>query len=136
MVGLATFTIVSNADVPLYEANLGQTPKREDAAHLQEFVAHAALDVVDERRWETPQTNLKLVDRFNDLYTYAWVTAGGCRFLLLHDARNEENVRSFFDEVHQLYLRVALNPFHTPRTPIENEVFDRRVRQAARRYFP
>ena len=77
-----------------------------------------------------------LVERFNDLYTYAWVTAGGCRFLLLHDARNEENVRSFFDEVHQLYLRVALNPFHTPRTPIENEVFDRRVRQAARRYFP
>ena len=56
--------------------------------------------------------------------------------MLLHDARNEENVRSFFDEVHQLYLRVALNPFHTPRTPIENEVFDRRVRQAARRHFP
>ena len=97
---------------------------------------HAAQDFVEERMWETNGPYLKLVDRFNDLYTYAWITAGGCKFLLLHDARNEENVRSFFDEVHQLYLRVALNPFHTPRTPIENEVFDRRVRQAGRRYFP
>ena len=162
MVGLATFMIVSREDVPLYEADLvkgleasssavahspggaaspaghpgAQAQKRDDAAHLHQFVMHAAQDFVEERMWETNGMYLKLVDRFNDLYTYAWVTASGCRFLLLHDARNEENVRSFFDEVHQLYLRVALNPFHTPRTPIENEVFDRRVRQAARRYFP
>ena len=113
-----------------------QAQRRDDAAHLHQFVMHAAQDFVEERMWETNGPYLKLVDRFNDLYTYAWVTAGGCKFLLLHDARNEENVRSFFDEVHQLYLRVALNPFHTPRTPIENEMFDRRVRQAGRRYFP
>jgi hypothetical protein len=136
MVGLATFTIVSNADVPLYEANLGQTPKREDAAHLQEFVAHAALDVVDERRWETPQTNLKLVDRFNDLLVYAHVTAGGTRFVLLHDARNEESVRAFFADVHELYVKAALNPFHDADAPIECAAFDDRVRALGRKYFP
>ena len=28
------------------------------------------------------------------------------RFLLLHDGRGEEQVKSFFTEVHELYLKV------------------------------
>ena len=52
--------------------------------------------------------DLKLVDRFNDLLVYAFVTAGESRFLFLHDQRNEENVRDFFHEVHELYLRIQL----------------------------
>ena len=52
------------------------------------------------------------------LLVYAFVTAGGARFLLLHDVRNEENVKNFFHEVHELYLRVALDPFHDARAPI------------------
>ena len=44
MVGLATFMIVSREDVPLYEADLGGggAPKKDDAAHLHQFVMHAA----------------------------------------------------------------------------------------------
>ena len=91
--------------------------RKDDAAHLHQFVMHAALDFVDERQWETGAMNLKLVDRFNDLLVYAFVTAGGARFLLLHDVRNEENVKNFFHEVHELYLRVALDPFHDARAP-------------------
>ena len=138
MVGLATFMIVSREDVPLYEADLGGggAPKKDDAAHLHQFIMHAALDFVDERQWETGAMNLKLVDRFNDLLVYAFVTAGGARFLLLHDVRNEENVKNFFREVHELYLRVALDPFHDARTPIASPVFDARVRGVARRHFP
>jgi hypothetical protein len=67
MVGLATFMIVSRSDVPLYEADLGSGPKKDDAAHLHQFVMHAAQDFVEERMWETPSMNLKLVDRFNDM---------------------------------------------------------------------
>ena len=92
---------------------------------------HAALDFVDERQWETNAMNLKLVDRFNDLLVYAFVTAGGSRFLLLHDQRNEENVRNFFHDVHELYLKILLNPFHSPRAPIVDETFDARVRGRA-----
>jgi hypothetical protein len=33
------------------------------------------------------------------MLVYAFVTAGGARLLLLHDARNEENVKNFFYEV-------------------------------------
>lgn len=146
MVGLATFMIVSREDVPQYECDFGGSGaqaaggapggKKEDAAHLHQFVMHAALDFVDERQWETNAMNLKLVDRFNDLLVYAFVTAGGSRFLFLHDQRNEENVRDFFHEVHELYLRIQLNPFHSRRAPIEDETFDARVRESARRHFP
>lgn len=146
MVGLATFMIVSKEDVPQYECDFsasgaqaaGYAPggKKDDAAHLHQFVMHAALDFVDERAWETNTMNLKLVDRFNDLLVYAFVTAGGTRFLLLHDQRNEENVRNFFHDVHELYLKILLNPFHSPRAPIVDETFDARVRESAKRHFP
>lgn len=134
MGSLATFVIVSKADLPLYEADLGTGTKKEDAAHLHQFVIHAAQDFVEERMWETPMMNLKLVDRFNEMMVYGFVTAGGARFLLLHDVRNEENVKNFFYEVHELYLRVMLNPFHTPRTPITSPVFDARVRSISRKH--
>lgn len=146
MVGLATFMIVSKEDVPQYECDFGASReqaagyapggKKDDAAHLHQFVMHAALDFVDERAWETNTMNLKLVDRFNDLLVYAFVTAGGTRFLLLHDQRNEENVRNFFHDVHELYLKILLNPFHSPRAPIVDETFDARVRESAKRHFP
>ena len=134
MVGLATFMIVSREDVPLYEADLGSGPKKDDAAHLHQFVLHAAQDFLEERMWETPSMNLKLVDRFNDLLVYGFCTAGGARFLFLHDMRNEENIKNFFYEVHELYLRIILNPFHTPRTPITSTVFDARVRSISRKH--
>lgn len=68
------------------------------------------------------------------MLVYAFCTAGGARFLMLHDVRNEENVKNFFYEVHELYLRVVLSPFHSSRTPIASSVFDARVRAASRRH--
>jgi hypothetical protein len=47
------------------------------------------------------------VDRFNNLQVTAYVTAGGTRFLLLHDGKNDDSIRAFFTEVHELYLRVS-----------------------------
>jgi hypothetical protein len=146
MVGLATFMIVSREDVPQYECDLSGSgshaaqgtsgSKKDDFAQLHEFLMHAALDFVDERQWETTSMNLKVVDRCDESLVYAFVTAGGARFLFLHDQRNEENVRTFFHEVHELYVRLALDPFHSTRAPVLNETFDARVRQCAKRHFP
>ena len=55
--------------------------------------------MVDETVWATPQINLKGVDKFNDYYISAYVTAGHMRMMLLHDVRNEDGIRSFFQEV-------------------------------------
>jgi len=78
---------------------------------------------------------LKVVDRHNELLVSAYVTPGGGRFMLLHDGRNDDGIRGFCAEVHELYVKVLLNPFYTPHTRIESRDFDARVRALARRYI-
>ena len=39
----------------------------------------------------------------------AYVTAAHIKFLLLHDGRGEDAVKSFFREVYDAYLRVGVN---------------------------
>jgi hypothetical protein len=51
---------------------------------------------------------LQTVDRFNNLFVTAYVTPGNARFLLLHEGKNDEAIRTFFTEVHELFLRVSL----------------------------
>eukprot|EP00887_Chlorella_sp_A99_P006256 scaffold3.g6256.t1 len=53
----------------------------------------------------------------------AYTTASHVRFLLLHDGRGDELVKSFFRDVYELYLRVMLNPFFTPTTRITSLLF-------------
>ena len=38
----------------------------------------------------------------------AYVTPGGARLLLLHESRNEEGIKAFFTEAHELYIKVRL----------------------------
>lgn len=78
---------------------------------------------------------LRVVDRHENQLVSAYVTPGGYRFMLLHEGRNDEGIRGFFTEVHELLLKAALNPFHVPHGRIEAREFDGRVRSAARRHL-
>lgn len=53
-----------------------------------------------------PRRYLKVVDRHESQMVSAYVTPGGYRFMLLHESRNEEGIRAFFQEVHELLLKV------------------------------
>ena len=56
---------------------------------------------------------LGLVDSFGDRFVYAHVTAGGTRFLMLHDRCNDhtkESVRNFFSEIAEVYVKVRDPP--------------------------
>lgn len=79
---------------------------------------------------------LKVVDRVEHQAVSAYVTPGGYRFMLLHEGTraNEEGIRVFFSDVHELLLKVLLNPFYTPHTRIEAREFDARVKALARRH--
>jgi hypothetical protein len=78
------FVIVGHKDNPVYELDLSKASheKQEDGKkHLNQFIAHAALDLVDETKWKTNSLYLKTVDRFNDLTVAGFVTAS--RILLI-----------------------------------------------------
>jgi glycosylphosphatidylinositol transamidase (GPIT) subunit GPI8 len=79
--------------------------------------------------------HLGVVDRFNSLQVSAFTTATRIKFLLLHEGRSDDLVKSFFRDVYELYLRVMLNPFHTPTSKITTPLFHQKVRQLARSYF-
>ncbi|EFH65549.1 predicted protein [Arabidopsis lyrata subsp. lyrata] len=144
MANTACFIIVGRNDIPIYEAEVGSAAKltpilsiwqREDAAQLHQFILHAALDVVQDLAWTTSAMFLKSVDRFNDLVVSVYVTAGHTRLMLLHDSRNEDGIKSFFQEVHELYIKILLNPLYLPGSRITSSHFDTKVRALARKYL-
>eukprot|EP01139_Manchomonas_bermudensis_P005546 Amastigsp_a175307_50.p2 type:complete len:146 gc:universal Amastigsp_a175307_50:32-469(+) len=96
------------------------------------FLLHAALDVVDMRALESPGLYLKCIDSSHygdgiDWHTSAYITAGGMRLMLLHDQKNEEFIRNFFVQVHELLVKHMLNPFYKINTPISSAAFEERV---------
>ncbi|KAM1014706.1 hypothetical protein ACFX2C_044661 [Malus domestica] len=140
MAATACFIIVSRNDIPIYEAEVGSAAKREDAAQLHQFILHAALDIVQDLAWTTSAMYLKAIDRFNDLVVSVYVTAGHIlyihtRLMLLHDSRNDDGIKSFFQEVHELYIKTLLNPLYLPGSRIASSHFDTKVRALARKHL-
>jgi hypothetical protein len=85
------FMIIGHLGTPLYELLDFAGTKREDVARNAQFLLHAALDSVDLAAAAPAATStyLKVVDRHQEQLVSAYVTPGGARFLVLHDARNE-----------------------------------------------
>lgn len=76
---------------------------------------------------------MRTIYKLGDTQISAFVTPGHAKFLLLHHGRSSENIRQFFNEVRDLYVKVLMNPFQEANQPILTPSFDVRVRQAARR---
>ncbi|ELR20672.1 MIP2A, putative [Acanthamoeba castellanii str. Neff] len=131
-----SFIIVGKRDNPLFEIEFAGPKKEVSQQPEAQFVIHAALDLVEEHVWKNPQMYLKVVDKYNDKYFIsAFVTAGHERFMVLHNTKNEDGIKYFFQEVHELYIKVLLNPFYKADTPITSQVFQKRVKQLGRKYL-
>jgi len=103
--------------------------------HVIQMIANASLDVIEEVMRKENLMYLKSVDKFNEWTVSAFITPGNMKFILLHETRNDDGIKSFFNDVWELYIKTMLNPFHTAHTPIRSAVFDSRVRASAKKYL-
>jgi hypothetical protein len=92
------FAIIGTRDNPLFEHEFGTSKQGGDglarfpaeSRHLNQFVLHSSLDIVEEVQWSpsTPTSGgapmyLKHVDKFQNLYVSCFLTGGNVKFLLL-----------------------------------------------------
>ncbi|KAG7448984.1 transport protein particle complex subunit [Guyanagaster necrorhizus] len=103
--------------------------------HVIQMIANASLDVVEDVMRKENTMYLKSVDKFNEWTISAFITPGNTKFVLLHESKNDDGIKSFFMDVWELYVKTMLNPFHTAHTIIRSGVFDARVRQSAKKYL-
>lgn len=135
MPGSYYFVIVGHDDKPLFEMDFNYKETGKDDRHLNQFIAHSALDLVDEHKWRTTSMYLKTVDRFNDLFVSAFVNASLIRFIMVHENKNDDGIKHFFNDMNEIYMKYAMNPFYEEDTPITSLAFQKKAQLCGKRYL-
>ncbi|TYJ53615.1 hypothetical protein B9479_005763 [Cryptococcus floricola] len=99
-----------------------------------QMIAHMSLDSVEEVMEGTGALYIKNVDRHNEWIVSAFLPTG-VKFILLHDVKNDDGIRTFFVELWEIYIKVLMNPFHTVNTPITSPAFEARIKAIAKKHL-
>ncbi|KAI1144036.1 Sedlin [Hypoxylon sp. FL0543] len=159
------FAIVGTQDNPLFEYEFGTSKQggdgqprfSEQARHMNQFIVHSSLDIVEEVQWGTGQMYLKCIDKFFNNYVSCFVTGGNVKFLLLHQPttpvsttstrsstsiganptspQTEEAIKNFMLEVYENWVKTIMSPFYRVNMEVRSPVFRQRVAAAGRKYL-
>jgi len=156
------FAIIGTQDNPLFEYDFGTSKQGGDgqarfpdsARHMNQFIVHSSLDIVEEVQWAGGQMYLKCVDRFYNNYVSCWMTGGNVKFMLLHapsqpattttsraiaanptSPQTEEAIKLFFTEVYENWVKTIMNPFYQVNMEVKSPIFRSRVAAAGKKYL-
>lgn len=79
--------------------------------------------------------HLKSIDKFNQWFVTAFVTASQMRFIMVHDARNDEGIKNFFNEMYETYIKYSMNSFYKINTPIKSPTFEKKAQLFGRKFL-
>ncbi|KAG4305749.1 hypothetical protein PORY_000659 [Pneumocystis oryctolagi] len=142
------FVIVGTKDNPLFQAEFGTRKAGGDGAELF-FCAVSGRNAASKsvcRARNTGCSGRNAVGA-SDNVRIQYVRAKGMqmrvyerlmrgeKFMLLHEIRNEDGIRHFFQEVYDLYTKCLMNPFYEADMPITSFVFEQKVKQIAKRHL-
>ncbi|CAO1625581.1 unnamed protein product [Jaminaea pallidilutea] len=116
--------VLSASNAPLYLRSFGKDDQRHQQADLRyHFIAHGALDVVDERTsTRNTEQYLGLLLTLEDLAIYGFTTSTRVKFLVMvtiSDAIVKDlDMITIFRAMHTSYLSHVSNPFHSISAPL------------------
>ncbi|OCT48257.1 Trafficking protein particle complex subunit 2 [Cladophialophora carrionii] len=167
------FVIISPTDTPVFELTFGTSKaggdgvarfrNAETSRYMNQFIVHAALDVVEEVQWLQPNMWLKVIDNYapTNSHISCFITGTNVRFMLLHQPstttasagsrtstisstsipqnptspQTEEAIRQFMNEVFELWVKTLMNPFYTVGNQIKSPIFRQRVTAAGKKWL-
>ncbi|EGW34708.1 uncharacterized protein SPAPADRAFT_132846 [Spathaspora passalidarum NRRL Y-27907] len=131
-------TILSSPSTPNTPPPIpGKARFAPNVKELLPFIANSSLDLIEDAQFTSNQLNLGKIDTFYGISINAFITPGNIKFVLCYDGnvKEENSIRSFFNEINELYVKTLLNPFYAVNDAIISPEFDLKVKQLARKYL-
>jgi len=74
-----------------------------------------------------------VIDMFKEYIVHSFITSGKMRFILLHEGKNDDSIKYFFQEVYEYYCKALLNPFIDKESVIFSKTFDAKVQNSLKK---